>query len=208
MGSPVYLGDQRDSSVGSAVVQQRRLPSPPHPGVAAPVGHVDNEMLMHDYSPQPAGPGQFGGRSVQHRKSQTLPEISTDYLLSYVVLHFGWVPAVLLIALLAAFLIYLFRLSVRQTNALAFWYRWPAASLLTSFEILLYLTVNLGIFYMALPFFSYGELVDGTKLVYCRAAAVGSLTRTILPAGRLPQSSMGHRFFTFENGKMTIDFNR
>lgn len=175
-----------------------------------PSAYADNEGYMIMKLRSLLGQASLVGGLSNTEIAKNLPEISTDYLLSYVVLHFGWVPAVLLITLLAAFLIYLFRLSVRQTNALGFLVS-LACSFTLTFEILLYLTVNLGIFYMAplaLPFFSYGG-----RWMVLNLCIVGLLlsvhrTRTILPAGRLPQSSMGHRFFTFENGKMTIDFNR
>lgn len=175
-----------------------------------PSAYADNEGYMIMKLRGLIGQASMIGGLRNSEITKNLPEISTDYLLSYVIIHFGWVPAVVLIALLAAFLIYLFRLSARQTNALGYLLSMACSCTLT-FEILLYLTVNLGIFHMAplsLPFFSYGGRWMVLNLCVVGLMLSVHRTRTILPAGRLHQASMNHRFLTFENGKMTIDFNR
>ncbi|WP_343247591.1 FtsW/RodA/SpoVE family cell cycle protein [Diplocloster hominis] len=171
-----------------------------------PSAYADNEGYMIMKLRGLIGQASMIGGLSNSEIVKNLPEISTDYLLSYVIIHFGWIPAAVLIALLAAFLIHLFRLSARQTNALGYLVSMACSCTLT-LEILLYLIVNLGIFHMAplaLPFFSYGG-----RWMVLNLCIVGLLlsvhrTRTILPAGRLHQTSISHRFFTFENGRLNI----
>lgn len=92
-----------------------------------------------------------------------LPELDTSYMLTFLIVKFGWIPFFLVVGLFAVFFGYAVLSSLRQTGLLA---RMTSTAILSTLliETLFYLAANLGFLELStlpLPLLSYG----GTGLV-------------------------------------------
>ncbi len=143
----------------------------------------------------------------QQPLAQLLPEIHTDYLLTYCIHRFGWVALTVLSLVLAAFILLAVRRLRRIHHPGCFLL---AATILTIFwgQFLLYLLANLGLPLLSplsLPLLSYGR-----SLLYLNMGFLGLLF-AIFRYQNFPileQTALAATFsrLQWQNGRLIIDF--
>ncbi|MDF2673036.1 MAG: hypothetical protein K0R09_1301 [Clostridiales bacterium] len=100
----------------------------------------------------------FGKGDLVLSSGIVLPNIETDFLLTYLIHQFGWITFVAIIAVILVFIIRSFMLCLRQKSVLG---RLVSTSVLITFtmQVVLYITCNLGFILfspLTLPLISYG----------------------------------------------------
>lgn len=154
----------------------------------------------------------FGqGTPVEHRL--WLPDMRSDFVLTYITYRFGWLVSGGIVALLTVFFIFGFRKCLRQRSVLG---KMVSLSILMTLvaETLLYIAVNLGFIPaapIALPFLSYG----GATFII-NMGLVGILLSTFrtgevyLDTTDAPAAAAGEpeRFISWNDGRLIISFKR
>lgn len=134
--------------------------------------------------------------------------LRSDYLLTYLTYHYGWVASVIVVLLLAVFLGLGFRKALKQKSIFG---QMVSLTILCTFtaEILLYILANLGIWLIApiaLPFLSYGA----TALLINMALA--GVLLSVFRTGEVYRDTAPHpifsdsKFIQWADGKLTISF--
>ena len=167
------------------------------------LGMVVRQLLSHARFIGEGLPVDYGGLYG----TRLLPEINTDFLLTYLIYRFGWIVLVGVLALFAAFLIRAGVLCKRQKSALGFMVSLSVV-LVVALECLLYLAANLGFLLLSslsLPLISYGRaamavnmLLIGLLLsVFRTGALVRDGARSLVPRSFRP--------IRYEEGKIIIE---
>lgn len=109
---------------------------------------------------------RFLGRGSLEANPYLIPSINTDYVLTYIIHRLGWLAFALVLALLAYFIISLFKQAYRQKSVLGSLVS-TAALLTFTLEILFYLISNLGfpLVTSTLPLISYSGMATIVNLV-------------------------------------------
>lgn len=134
--------------------------------------------------------------------------LRSDYLLTYLTYHYGWVASGIVVLLLAVFLGLGFRKALKQKSIFG---QMVSLTILCTFtaEILLYIPANLGIWLIApiaLPFLSYGA----TALLINMALA--GVLLSVFRTGEVYRDTAPHpifsdsKFIQWADGKLTISF--
>lgn len=134
--------------------------------------------------------------------------LRSDYLLTYLTYHYGWVASGIVVLLLAVFLGLGFRKALKQKSIFG---QMVSLTILCTFtaEILLYIPANLGIWLIApiaLPFLSYGA----TALLINMALA--GVLLSVFRTGEVYRDTAPHpifsdsKFIQWADGKLTITF--
>ncbi|MEN6327610.1 MAG: FtsW/RodA/SpoVE family cell cycle protein [Syntrophomonas sp.] len=142
--------------------------------------------------------------------ARILPEVHTDYLLTYLTYEFGWITLLAIIALFAAFIIRAIMLCNKQKSVLGFL---TSTAIISTFsmQLIVYIVSNLGILLfspLSLPFISYGKmaLITNSFLIGLLLSVfrTGELVRdkTETVAGR------HEPFIQYDNGRVIIDLIR
>lgn len=100
------------------------------------------------------------GRGTLENRPYMIPEVHTNFILTYLIHRLGWIPFIMVMGIISLFIIYSFRLISKQKSVLA---RLVATAVLTTFtmEVVLYTISNLGlplIVSLTLPFISYSGM--------------------------------------------------
>lgn len=185
---------------------EKRLERLFHP-YADPMGAGYLNCLIRDML---AGAVPIGRGTVPERFGGTIPSVGcldTDYILSLLIHHFGWISFLLIMGLMALFAVLCFRRIFRQKSALGLL---VSLSVLCTFVIqtFFYVIQNMGLFLigaMSIPFISYGN-----SALLLNAALVGfmlSVFRTGDVFRDAYVDSMQKRIaVSFKKGKLVIDF--
>ncbi|MEQ8175887.1 MAG: FtsW/RodA/SpoVE family cell cycle protein [Syntrophomonadaceae bacterium] len=139
--------------------------------------------------------------------TRILPEVHTDYLLTYLTYEFGWITLLAIIALFAAFIIRAVILCNKQKSVLGFL---TSTAIISTFsvQLIVYIVSNLGILLfspLSLPFISYGKmaLVTNSFLI--------GLLLSVFRTGELVRdeaetvAGRHNPFIQYDNGKIIID---
>lgn len=151
------------------------------------------------------------GTAVSETQAYLLTDASmlrSDYLLTYLTYHYGWVASGIVVLLLAVFLGLGFRKALKQKSIFG---QMVSLTILCTFtaEILLYIPANLGIWLIApisLPFLSYGA----TALLINMALA--GVLLSVFRTGEVYRDTAPHpifsdsKFIQWADGKLTISF--
>ncbi|MEA4926955.1 MAG: FtsW/RodA/SpoVE family cell cycle protein [Syntrophomonadaceae bacterium] len=142
--------------------------------------------------------------------ARILPEINTDYLLTYLTYRFGWIALFGIIALFAAFIIRAAMLCQKQKSVLGFL---TSTAIVATFSLqfIVYIASNLGFMLfspLSLPLVSYGKIalvtnmfLIGLLLSVFRTGALAS-NKAERTAARL------NPFIQYDNGRIIIDLIR
>ncbi len=102
---------------------------------------------------------KFLGRGTLGVNSHMLPEINTDYILTYLIHRLGWVSFIVIMLIISIFIIRSFIICSEQKSVLG---RLVSTAVLTTFttEVVLYVISNLGfpVITSTLPFISYSGM--------------------------------------------------
>ncbi|HZX21542.1 MAG TPA: FtsW/RodA/SpoVE family cell cycle protein [Clostridia bacterium] len=102
---------------------------------------------------------KFVGRGFPGLSSYMLPEINTDYILTYLIHRLGWVFFIIIMVIMTIFIVHSFVLCSKQKSVLG---RLVSAAILITFtmEVVFYTISNLGlpIVTSTLPFISYSGM--------------------------------------------------
>ncbi len=142
--------------------------------------------------------------------ARILPEVNTDYLLTYLTYEFGWITLLLIMALFAAFIIRAVMLCSKQKSVLGFL---TSTAIISTFGVqwIVYVVSNLGFLLfspLSLPLLSYGKmaLVTNSFLIgfLLSVFRTGELVRDKAEtvAGRHDP------FIQYDNGRIIIDLIR
>lgn len=119
------------------------------------VGTVIQQLLSHS---QFIGEGLPIGSFETNRVSDFLPDINTNYLLTYLIYQFGWIALIIVVVLFTAFIVRAGMLCKKQKSVLG--YLTSLAIILTfAVQIIVYIVSNLGFLLLPplfLPLMSYG----------------------------------------------------
>ncbi|MEN6391578.1 MAG: FtsW/RodA/SpoVE family cell cycle protein [Syntrophomonas sp.] len=142
--------------------------------------------------------------------ARILPEVHTDYLLTYLTYEFGWITLLAIIALFAAFIIRAVMLCNKQKSVLGFL---TSTAIISTFgvQLVVYVVSNLGILLfspLSLPFISYGKMALLTN-----SFLIGLLL-SVFRTGELvrdkAETVAGRHdpFIQYDNGRIIIDLVR
>lgn len=135
-----------------------------------------------------------------------MPNIDTDYLLTYLIFNIGWIAFYVIVGLLALFIIKGFILCRKQKSILGTLVS-TAIVLTLSCEILFYIMWNLGfqlISPIALPLISYGNVATIINLLL-----IGIMFSIFRNGHIINDNELMHnrgRFISYHNGRLIIDF--
>lgn len=142
--------------------------------------------------------------------ARILPEINTDYLLTYLTYEFGWITFLLIMALFTAFIIRAVMLCIKQKSVLGFL---TFTAIISTFgvQLIVYIVSNLGILLfspLSLPLVSYGKMALVTN-----AFLIGLLL-SVFRTGDLVRdkaetvAGRHEPFIRYDNGRIIIDLIR
>lgn len=174
------------------------------------MGTTIQHILSHAQLIGSGMPMNYYGVSVEATNilaAHILPEITTDYLLTYLIYRFGWIALLGVIALFAAFIIRAAMLCQKQKSVLGFL---TSTAIVATFSVqfIVYVASNLGFMLLSplsLPLISYGKLALVTNMfliglllsVFRTGALVRDKTETA--AVRF------NHFIQYDNGRIIID---
>jgi len=139
---------------------------------------------------------------------QLLPEVNTDFLLTYLIYKFGWIVLIGTIVIFSAFIIRAIILCKKQKSVLGFL---VSLAIISTFalQFIIYIASNLGFLFffpLSLPLISYGgqALVINMCLIgfLLSVFRTGDLVRDQAGAAVMAKSS---RFIQFDNGQLIIN---
>lgn len=143
---------------------------------------------------------------------EILPDWSNKYSLTYVIARFGWLPASLVLVVLAAFLFFLFHTAARTKNKLGFLVSLSIA-LLFSMEITVYVLNNVGLMLpIGPPYAPFLTTWAPALISHCGLLGLllschrgQDLARAYVP---LPQTWQGKRLsITLADSRLTVSFD-
>lgn len=136
-----------------------------------------------------------------------LPEINTDYLLTYLIYRFGWIVLLAVILLFAAFIVRGVVLCGKQKNILGFLTSTAIVSTI-AVQLIVYISSNLGFLLfspLSLPLISYGG-----KFLMINMFLIGLLL-SVFRTGALVKDKAGfasvnpHHFIQYNSGQIIIN---
>lgn len=182
--------------------------------------YINRVLVAFNPSMDPMGAGYLGvkirdilsnakliGSGTMTINSHMVPNISTDYILTYIIHRLGWIPFIVVIAAMSLLIIQGFKLCFKQKSILG---RLVSMAVLTTFtvEVVFYTVNNLGLQLFpstTLPFISYSGmstiinmLLIGVMLSVFRS---GDIVRDSII------KSSKNKLFEMIDGKIIIDLN-
>lgn len=136
----------------------------------------------------------------------SLKGFDTDYLLTYLIVNYGWITFYIIVAVIAAFLIKGFYQSLKQRSLLGLLVSLAVMFTLT-FETISYIAWNLGFMMVSpisLPLISYGNTALIINLFLIGMMLSVFRNGEIVRDGRSSSNSAG--LIHFKDGCLTIDF--
>lgn len=153
------------------------------------------------------GSAKFFGQGT---KGNMLPNIETDFLLTYLVHKHGWLSFIIIVAVILALIIRSFVLSSRQKSMLG---KLVASSVIITFtiQVIVYIAFNLGFQLFApltLPLISYGG--TGTIINMLLIGIMLSVFKTgnLVSDKSITSTIKKNKTFQIYDGKIVIDLNK
>lgn len=134
---------------------------------------------------------------------------NTDYLLTYLIYHVGWIAFIIIMGLLIFFMIKGFMLCFKQKSRLALFVS-VSIMMVFTLQVAGYVAVNLGFTIIApisLPLISYSLIATMINLVLIGVMLSVFRTGDITKDG-IPNEIKNHRFIVWNDGKLIISFSR
>lgn len=152
------------------------------------------------------GNAKFFGQSAY---STMLPNIQTDFLLTYLIYKYGWLAFIVVITVISALIVRSFMLSSRQKSMLG---KLVATSVLITFtmQVILYVAFNLGfqpIAPLTLPLVSYGGTATIINMLLIGIMLSVFKTGNLISDKALHSRTSKNKFFDIVDGKIIIDLN-
>lgn len=149
------------------------------------------------------------GRGTLVSNSYMIPDIHTDFILTYLIHRLGWIPFIILMGIIFLFIIYSFRLISKQKSVLA---RLVSTSVLITFimEVVLYTISNLGLPLMGsltLPFISYSGMSTIINMTLIGIMLSVFKSGDIVRDNLLTSKTRKGKFLEIVDGKIIIDLN-
>jgi len=169
------------------------------------IGTVIQRFLSHS---QFIGEGLPLSGFEKYTVLQILPDVNTDFLLTYLIYRFGWIVLIGTMAIFSAFIIRAIILCKKQKSVLGFL---VSLAIISTFALqcIIYFAANLGFFLLSplsLPLISYGgqALVINMCLIgfLLSVFRTGDLVRDQAGVAVVAKSS---RFIQFVNGQIIIN---
>ena len=169
------------------------------------IGTVIQRFLSHS---QFIGEGMPLSGFEKYTVLQILPDVNTDFLLTYLIYRFGWIVLIGTIGIFSAFIIRALILCKKQKSVLGFL---VSLAIISTFALqcVIYIASNLGFFLLSplsLPLISYGgqALVINMCLIgfLLSVFRTGDLVRDQAGVAVVAKSS---RFIQFVNGQIIIN---
>jgi len=147
--------------------------------------------------------GNLSGKSIE----QLLPEWNTGFSFTYIIAKFGYLFGMAIAAILILLLLRIFNAVYKQKNDYGLLISFSACLAITA-QIVFYLLSNLAIVppvNVTLPFISYGA-ISFILNMSLMGLLLSVFKRTDIVKDKLRINDRGSRLFTFEDGKLIIDF--
>jgi cell division protein FtsW (lipid II flippase) len=168
-------------------------------------------------SSQPFAAAILDGDLSQMSLEQFLPGWSTDFSLTYLIARFGYIAGFAIVTVMSILILRMFVSVMKQKNVYGFLLSFSACLAITV-QAVFYVLSNIGIiipFTVTLPFISFGGMgyivnmmLLGLLLsVYRRTNLVKDRLQGVAgDKGRLQGVACDKRLFTYEDGKLIINF--
>ncbi len=155
-------------------------------------------------------PMNYYGGSVEATNILTahiLPEITTDYLLTYLIYCFGWIALLGIIVLFAAFIIRAAMLCQKQKSVLGFL---TSTAIVATFsgQFVVYVASNLGFILfcpLSLPLISYGKLALVTNIFLIGLLLSVFRTGALVRDKAEMATARSNHFIQYDKGRIIID---
>jgi cell division protein FtsW (lipid II flippase) len=155
------------------------------------------------YSSKPFGEAVLDSSSnIQN----LLPDWSTNFSLTYIITHFGYVAGFSILAIIFIFLSFMFITTMKQKNAFGYLISLSTCIAIT-IQVIFYILSNFGFitpFASTLPFISYG----GSEFIV-NMILVGLILSVYRRSDLITDNSLNavqySKFFSFKDGKITIN---
>jgi len=137
-----------------------------------------------------------------------LPDARANLLLTSVIAYYGWIPFAVIILALLVFIAVGFVRCFRQKSGLGFFVSFAVMATFAA-QVLTYVLFNLGftLGQISLPLISFGNTAMVVNMGLVGIMLSVFRTGDIVTEKELLQDSDAGRFLTWENGKLTINFN-
>lgn len=149
------------------------------------------------------------GKGTLGEMSYMIPEIHTNYILTYLIHRLGWIPFIIVIGVVSIFIIHGFKLCSKQKSVLG---RLVSTAVLTTFtmEVVLYTITNLGfpvIGSLTLPFISYSGMSTIINMSLIGVMLSAFRTGDIVRDNSITSKQAKGKFLEVVDGKIIIDLN-
>lgn len=139
--------------------------------------------------------------------SQILPEINTDFLLTYLIYRFGWIVLLGIIVLFSAFIIRAIILCKKQKSVLGFL---TSTAIVSTFAVqcIVYIASNLGFLLfspLSLPLISYGGKFLITNMLLIGFLLSVFRTGALVKDKACSASANSKHFIQYNNGQIIIN---
>ena len=155
------------------------------------------------------GQSQFGIEIYGVEPEKLLPNINTDFLLTYLIDRLGWISFIVIMAILCVFIVRSFKFTIKQKNVLG---GLISTSIIINFimQVLIYVVNNLGfqlIAPLSLPLISYGRIATFINM-FLIGIMLSVFRYSTLYSSKESTSMVSKKTFNFVDGKIIIDLNR
>lgn len=156
---------------------------------------------------RPFGKAVLEGSFTNMRLEQLLPGWETDFSLTYIIARLGYVTGIAIILIIFILIVRMFISVNKQKNTFGFLFS-CAACISIAGQFILYVLSNIGVivpFSGNLPLISYGVMGFVTNMILV-GIVLSVYRRSNIVVDKQQNSSHDKRLFTFEAGKLIIDF--
>ncbi|MDF2686575.1 MAG: hypothetical protein K0S55_1757 [Clostridia bacterium] len=135
------------------------------------------------------------------------PCMDTDYVLTYLIYQFGWISMILISVLLAAFIIFGFRLCLKQKSILGLLMS-LSVMLIFTFQTVFYILANLGFIFtsFSLPLISYGCTATIINMALIGVMLSVFKSGSIVKDKHFEKRTTKHMLISRKNGEFVISF--
>lgn len=156
---------------------------------------------------KPFGKAVLNDNFANMRVEQLLPEWATNFSLTYIIVHLGYVAGIAITTIIFIFIVRMFISVIKQKNRLGLLLSCAACISITG-QFILYLLSNTGVMLLCsstLPFISFGGRGFVTNMILV-GIVLSVHRRTNIAIDKQHNNYQDKRLFTLKEGKLIIDF--
>ena len=160
-------------------------------------------------SSRPIGKAILEGDLAQMSIDRFLPSWNTDFMLTYIIARLGYIAGFIIVAVMFVLILRMFISVMKQKNAYGFLLSLSACLAITV-QAVLFVLSNIGFistFAVILPFISFGGIGFVINMILL-GVLLSVYRRTDLVKDKLQGVPGSKPLFTFEDGKLIIDFGQ